>query len=211
VLSRRRLAALAAGAACLPLAARAALPPEKRELVQKVEDYLNRITTLAANFSQINPDGSASSGKVYVDRQRGAMLFDYDPPSQIRLIAPGDWRVIFQDASIKQENVIPVGETPLGFLLSKQINLVGNEGVNVKDASRERGEILLDVARNEAEDQGRVRLAFIERPMELRRWAVTDAQGLTTVIIMEDLQLNRPLDRGLFQYRDPKIFGWGRR
>lgn len=214
-LTRRGLAAALLAAALLPpglaraaAAQGAAAPTDKRELVRKVEDYLNGVRTLAARFTQINPDGSTSSGRVFVDRERGAMLFDYDPPSKIKLLAPGDWRVIFQDASIKQENVIPVGETPLGFLLSKRIDLRDGEEVGIHDATRERGEILLDVTRPGKEDQGRVRLAFIERPVELRRWAVTDAQGLTTVLIMEDLQVNRPIDRDVFQYRDPKIFGW---
>ena len=54
------------------------------------------------------------------------MRFSYDPPSKIRLIAPGDWRLIFYDGSIQQVNVLPISETPLGFLLNEHVTLAGD-------------------------------------------------------------------------------------
>ena len=205
-LTRRGVSALLAATALTPGLARAALAPEAQALIGRIEAYLNSITTLKSRFSQVNPNGTASAGTVYVDRSRHGMLFDYDPPSKITLIAPGDWRLIFMDGSIEQVNVLPVNETPLGFLLADQVRIGGD--LAVTDLVRERGEILLTVTRAGAEDQGHVLLAFIERPIELRRWAVTDPQGLTTVVILEDLQLNQPLESSLFTFKDPKIFGW---
>ncbi len=207
-LTRRGVSALLAATALTPGLARAALAPEAQALIGRIEAYLNSITTLKSRFSQVNPNGTASSGTVYVDRSRGAMLFDYDPPSKITLIAPGDWRLVFMDGSIEQVNVLPVNDTPLGFLLKEQVRISGD--VVVTDLALRSGEILLTVTRAGAQDQGHVLLAFIERPIELRRWAVTDAQGLTTVVILEDMQLDQPLDGSLFVYRDPKIFGWPR-
>lgn len=199
-------ALLGAGAALAAGPARAALPPADLETVGRIEDYLNGVRTLQARFSQVNPDGSASDGEVYIDRERSAMRFEYDPPSRIELVAPGDWRLIFVDASIRQVNVLPVAETPLGFLLAKRVRIGGD--IEVASVQRQRGEILINATRVGAADQGRVLLAFIERPLELRRWAVTDAQGLTTVVILEGVKLNAPIDRDVFTWRDPKIFGW---
>jgi outer membrane lipoprotein-sorting protein len=205
---RGGLAALLGTGAALAVGgpARAALPPADQETVDRIEAYLNGIRTLQARFSQVNPDGSASNGEVYIDRERGAMRFEYDPPSKIQLVAPGDWRLIFVDASIRQVNVLPVAETPLGFLLAKRIEIGGD--IQVTSVQRQRGEIQLSATRKGAADQGRVLLAFIERPIELRRWAVTDAQGLTTVVILEGVKLNAPIDGGVFVWRDPKVFGW---
>jgi outer membrane lipoprotein-sorting protein len=208
---RGGLAALLGSGAALAAArgpARAALPAVDQATVDRIEAYLNGVRTLQARFSQVNPDGSASNGEVYIDRERGAMRFAYDPPSQIELVAPGDWRLIFVDASIRQVNVLPVSETPLGFLLAKRIEIGGD--IQVTGLQYQRGEIQLSATRKGAADQGRVLLAFIERPLELRRWAVTDAQGLTTVVILEGVKLNAPIDGGVFTWRDPKIFGWGR-
>ena len=59
-----------------------------------------------------------------------------------------------------------------------------------------------------APDQGQVVLTLGRNPLELRRWAVTDPQGLTTRIQLVDLRAGMPLDRDLFVWRDPKMFGW---
>lgn len=201
------LSAAVAAVTLPPAPGGAALPPDKAELARRVEAYLNGVRTLSARFSQVNPDGSFAAGTFHVDRTRSTMRFDYDPPSKILLVAPGDWRLIFADGAVKQVNVLPVGETPLGFLLGKQIRLEGGDA-DVSDVAREQGEIVMTVGRAGARDQGRVRLAFTERPIELRRWAVTDPQGLTTVVILEGLVMNGPIDPDLFVWRDPKMFGW---
>jgi outer membrane lipoprotein-sorting protein len=207
-LTRRALGSLllATAAATLARPAAAALPPSQRELVQRIEAYFNGIRTLEADFQQVAPDGGLSTGKLHIDRDRAGMRFDYDPPSRILLVAPGDWRLIFYDGSIKQVNVIPLGETPLGFVLSEQVRLEGD--VTVQDVRERADEIDVALVRTKEPDQGRLVLTFAKRPIELRRWSVTDAQGLTTTIQLADLRTGMALDRDLFVWRDPKMFGW---
>ncbi len=205
VLTRRGLASLFVTAA-LVRPVLAALPPDQAELVSRIEAYFNGIQTLQANFQQLAPDGGLSTGKLYIDRTREAMRFSYDPPSKIRLVAPGDWRVIFYDGSIQQVNVIPIAQTPLGFILNKQVVLAGD--VTVASAVDRGPAIDLTLYRTAAPDQGRVKLTLATDPMLLTSWAVTDAQGLTTTIALEDVQTGIPLDRSLFIWRDPKMFGW---
>jgi outer membrane lipoprotein-sorting protein len=208
-LTRRALGSLLLATAAAALARRpaaAALPPSQRALVERVEAYFNGIRTLAADFQQVAPDGGLSTGKLFIDRDRAGMRFDYDPPSRILLVAPGDWRLIFYDGSIKQVNVIPLSETPLGFILSEQVRLEGD--VTVQDVRERADEIDVALVRTEEPDQGRVVLTFARRPIELRRWSVTDAQGLTTTIQLAELRTGMPLDRDLFIWRDPKMFGW---
>lgn len=207
--TRRRFAALLTVGTGVLLArgkAHAALPPEQQAIVDRVAAYFSGITTLAADFLQTAPDGSRSTGKLFIDRQRGGMRFDYDPPSKVLLVAPGDWRLIFYDGSIQQVNVIPLSETPLGFMLQEQVTLSGEVTV---EGVRDRGaEVDVALLRTEAPDQGRVVLTLTKQPMALRRWSVTDAQGLTTQIALANVRTGMPLDRELFVWRDPKIFGW---
>jgi outer membrane lipoprotein-sorting protein len=197
---------LAASMAVATASALAALPPAEAEIVDRVETYFNGIDTLEARFHQLAPNGGASTGKLFIDRGRGAMRFDYDPPSKILLVAPGDWRLIFQDGSIQQVNVIPIAETPLGFLLEEQVTLDG--AVTVEDVQDRGNEIDVALIRTDAPDQGRVVLTFAKDPLRLDRWTVTDPQGLTTVVALDELRTGVPLDRSLFVWRDPKMFGW---
>jgi outer membrane lipoprotein-sorting protein len=181
----------------------AALPPGDAEALRRIEAYLEGIGTLEARFEQVGPDGGIATGRVYIQRP-GKLRIDYDPPSQILLVAT-DWRLIFWDGSIEQQNVIPVSETPLGFLLGDRVDL--GDAIEVTRIGRRQGEIDVTVIRADAPDQGSVTLTFAEEPLELRRWSVTDAQGLTTLVLLQDTETGKPLDPALFRWRDPRLFG----
>jgi outer membrane lipoprotein-sorting protein len=202
---RRGLAPLLLAAA-LALPAQAALPPPQQAVVERVESYFNDIRTLEASFRQTAPDGSLSTGRLFIDRNRSGMRFDYDPPSKVLLVAPGDWRLIFYDGSIQQVNVIPLSETPLGFLLSQDVKL--SDDVTVQSVADRGAEIDVTLIRTEEPDQGKVVLTFAAEPMRLTRWSVTDAQGLVTTLEIDDVRTGVELQRELFVWRDPKMFGW---
>jgi outer membrane lipoprotein-sorting protein len=185
-------------------AAGAALPPADREIVARIEAWLQGVTTLRARFTQLAPDGRMSTGRVFLHRP-GRLRFDYDPPSRVQLIAT-DWRLIFVDWAARQVNVLPLSQTPLAFLLDEKVQLSGE--LEVRRVQRRAGEIALEVVRAKEPDQGRVVMVFAEQPIELRRWAVTDPQGLTTTLLIEEPEYGVPLDPALFRFRDPQIFGW---
>jgi outer membrane lipoprotein-sorting protein len=201
---RTVIAGLGAGLAILARPGLAALPPDQAEIVDRIEGYLNGVRTLEARFEQLGPDGGLATGKVYLQRP-GRLRFDYDPPSKILMIA-SDWRLIFQDASIQQVNVIPLRETPLGFLLAERIDL--SRDVEVTRAAESTNELAIEVVRKDARDQGSLVVVFGKGPVELRRWTVTDAQGLQTELALNGLQTNVSLKRNLFVWRDPQVFGW---
>lgn len=201
--SRRRLLAAACALTLLADPAFAALPSADSELLGRIEAYLNDIRTLEARFQQVGPDGGLASGKVYIQRP-GKMRFDYDPPSKVLLVAT-DWRLIFWDGSIQQQNVIPLSQTPLGFLLGEKVGL--DDEVQVTALEKRGGEADITVVRKSDPDQGSVTLTFALQPMELRRWSVTDAQGQVTRILLDGLRTGMPLDAGLFRWADPKVFG----
>lgn len=195
------LTAACLGASCQPL--NAAAP--NAQLIEAVETYLNNIATLEANFTQIAPNGELSTGILQLSRP-GRLKMDYDPPSKILLIAPGDWRLIFYDASIRQVNTIPLDQTPLGLLLDANITLDGD--IEVIKAEAVANELAVSVARRGQSDQGEVTLVFERSPMTLRRWQVIDAQGLTTTIVLNDTRLGVAFEPGNFHWRDPKVFGF---
>lgn len=200
----RRALLLAAGLLALSRHARAALPPGDRELVARIEAWLQGITTLRARFTQLAPDGRMSTGRVFLHRP-GRLRFDYDPPSKLMLIAT-DWRLVLVDSAAKQVNVLPLAQTPLAFLLDEEVRLSG--AIEVRSLERRAGEIALEVVRAAEPDQGRVVLVFAQDPLELRRWAVTDPQGLTTTLLLEEPELGIALDPALFRFFDPNVFGW---
>ena len=159
-LTRRGLASLLLATALARAGAGGPAAGAGRPWSSAVEAYFNGIRTLEADFRQLAPDGSQSTGKLFIDRNRSGMRFDYDPPSKVLLVAPGDWRLIFYDGSIQQVNVIPMGETPLGFLLSQDVKLAGD--VTVQSVAGAAGEIDVTLIRTEEPDQGKVVLTLTQ-------------------------------------------------
>lgn len=204
--SRRAILSGVTGALAAVAAPRgeAALPPPQAELLSEIERYLDGVRSLKARFQQLAPDGTLSRGTVYL-RRPGKMRFDYDPPSKVLLVA-SDWRLVFQDSSVRQINVIPLTETPLGFLLAERITLSGD--VTVTEIIERGPEVAMRVIRTKAADQGSIVVVFGRRPLELRRWSVTDAQNLTTQVVLDGLETNVELPSDLFVWRDPQLFGW---
>ena len=207
----RRRAVLALPLLALPFlpvarpASAQAADQNRAAVVRDVETYLNSITTLQARFTQFSPDGSQVTGTLYLDRTRGGMRFDYDPPSKILLIAT-DWRLIYADSSIKQVNVIPLSQTPVSFLLEQNVKLSGD--ITLTRVEEGDGKITLGIARTANPDQGRLIATFTTRPMALRNWTVIDAQGLRTEIVLKDVRTGMDLPSKLFVWHDPRQFGW---
>lgn len=180
-----------------------ALPPDERAAdLARIEDYLNDLTTLEARFVQFAPDGSRSTGDLFFKRP-DKMRLDYDPPSPILIIANG-WELTYHDRRLEQTSQMFTSSTPLGFLLDDQIELSGD--VTVVDYGKLDDQVRVSVVQSDEPDQGRLTLIFDQEPLQLRRWAVTDAQGLTTHVVLDDIELGQPIDNELFRFREKQRY-----
>ena len=56
--------------------------------------YLNKLTTLEAEFTQINGDGSIGTGRIFIKRP-GRVRFEYAPPDKSLVMAGGGQVAIF--------------------------------------------------------------------------------------------------------------------
>ena len=186
-----------------PEPAQAVVTPEARTEVQRIEDYLNGLGNVRARVVQINPDGKTVTGTLYLSRPDKLRLA-YDRPSRVLIVANGP-QLVYYDPQLNQLSYLRVGSTPLGFLLADRVRLGGN--VTVTDLERAGGELRATLARTDDPGAGRITLQFSESPLELRGWTVTDPQGLTTYVILEDLERDVALRDDLFRFMDPKLFG----
>jgi outer membrane lipoprotein-sorting protein len=181
----------------------AALPPAAHaEELARVEQYLNRLTTLKADFVQVNPDGRTVTGELYYQRP-DKMRLDYNPPSDILIVSDG-WTIVYYDRRLEQVSHLFPNSTPLGFLLRDKIRLSGD--VTVTDVRRAAGELHVTLVQTDEPNQGSIQLSFAEEPMELRRWTLFDAEGHATHLVLERPQTGLRLDRELFRFRDPQFY-----
>jgi len=100
---------LAVAAAVLAFAFAAAGGAHAQAGVPEVEKYFNSIRTLQARFVQSNPNGGVVQGTLYL-RRPGRMRFEYDAPSQLKIVADGS-QVTMWDPPNRDFGQWPIGWT----------------------------------------------------------------------------------------------------
>lgn len=180
--------------------AKAALSSKDQAAIQAVEGYLDGIRSLKADFIQEAPDGTLSSGELFL-RRPGMARFQYSPPSPILLVANGVW-MVFQDRKLGQTTRLPLGASPLAILLSNKITIGPGTDVAVKSIRREAGLLRLTVYQRDKPRQGTLALVFSTPPMQLRKWTLTDAEGRETTITLNRTDTNVSLPTSLFIVQD---------
>src|SRR5262249_53548435 len=159
-------------------------------ILDQVNRYFNSITTLVGNFVQVGPDGSRSEGDFYLQKP-GKVRFDYDPPSPVELISNGD-DVAVRDRKLNTQDLYPLPQTPLRFLLAEKLDL--SKDTNVVGVYRD--DLFVTVVLEETHAMigtNRLMIMFSAKDMQLKQWTVTDPQGYdTTVAIFNVNQTQRP-------------------
>jgi outer membrane lipoprotein-sorting protein len=186
----RRFALLAPLALLVPLPAWA----EKISLAA-LSDYLNSLTTVESDFTQINSDGSISTGKIYIKRP-GRVRFEYAPPDRSLVIAGGQQVAIFDAKSNQPPEQYPLKRTPLNLILAENIDLgrasmvVGHtaDGTSTRIRAQD----------PEHPEYGSIELVFTAGPVELRQWIITDDLGAQTTVILGELVKGGNLGARLF-------------
>jgi outer membrane lipoprotein-sorting protein len=178
-------------------------PNEAADLAQ-IEAYLNGLSTAQADFTFAGPDGAVTHGIFSLSRP-SKLRFEYTEPKGNLLIADGDY-VIYYDAQQKEASNLPIGETPLDFLLRQNVSLTGN-GVKVTRFEHSGGIIRATLTRAKSEGDGSVTVAFSDQPLELRGWRLLDGQGQITDVSFANWKFGMPLDPSLFHFVDPNRNG----
>jgi len=147
--------------------------------------YLNGLTTVQAQFTQINPDGTLSTGKILIKRP-GKIRFEYDPPNNALVMASAGALAIFDPKGNPQPESYPLNKTPLGLLLDKNIDLQRANMVvgHVYDGTATQ----VSVQDPEHPERGRMDLVFTGPTPELRQWVVHNENGEQTIVVLNDVQ-----------------------
>jgi hypothetical protein len=105
-----------------PTTATTGFTSTQRAQIDKVSAYLTNMQQLVGNFVQVGPDGSRVRGEFYIQKP-GKVRFEYEPPSRIEIISDGQ-SVVVRDRKLATQDLYPLSQTPLRFLLSERIDLL---------------------------------------------------------------------------------------
>mgnify|MGYP000291883333 CR=1 FL=1 len=168
-----------------------------RKDLSRIQDYMNRITTLQSTFLQASSNGGYAEGTLYLSRP-GKMRIEYDPPAQFLIVADGTW-LIYHDKELEQITHIPLGTTPADILVQENLSLLAGELIVTKI---ERGPGIIGVTLvREEDDGGQLTLIFSDKPLQLKKWIVLDPQGIKTSVSLLSTQRDVSFDPKLFNVK----------
>jgi outer membrane lipoprotein-sorting protein len=170
---------------------------KQRALVNRVSTYLTGVQALTGNFVQIGPDGRRSTGHLFIQKP-GKVRFEYDPPSPIDIIADGT-QVVVRDRQLATQDLYPLSQTPLRFLLADKIDLL--QDTNVVGVTADDTYVSIMIEEKQAfVGTNRLLMMFDSKDFKLKQWTITDVQGFDTTIAVSNLDTSKRPDPNLFRF-----------
>jgi len=177
---------------------------KQRRLLKRVSKYLSNVQTLVGNFVQVGPDGGRTEGDFYIQKP-GKVRFAYNPPSPIDVIADGS-SVVVRNRNLNTQDLWPLSQTPLRYLLADHIDLVHD--TDVVDVSSDDKFVTVVVEEKKVMvGTTRLTILFDAKDSTLRQWTVTDPQGQNTTVALFNPNTTRKPDPRLFVINYPSQAG----
>jgi len=173
----------------------ATLNPTQRAVIERVENYLSSTQVLSGQFVQVGPDGRRSQGEFHIQKP-GKVRFDYDPPSPIDIVADGE-TVVVRDRNLATQDVYPLSQTPLRFLLSDHVNLLTDTKLLAVYADDVYVTVVVE-EKTGVVGTSKLMIMFSAKDMQLKQWTVTDPQGFDTTVAVYNLDTSKRPDPGMF-------------
>ncbi len=151
----------------------------------EISRYLNSLVTAQGQFTQINEDGTISTGRILI-RRPGRVRFEYDPPEAALVVADGATVGIIDPRSNDGPQGYPLNRTPLSIILARNVDL--SRARMVTGHSSDGTTTTVRAQDPDNPDYGSIDLVFTANPVELRQWVINDSGGGRTTVVLGDLQ-----------------------
>ena len=172
-----------------------AFDAKQRALLDRISIYLSSVQTMVGNFVQIGPDGGRTEGTFYIQKP-GKVRFEYNPPSPIDIIADGS-SVVVRDRKLATQDLYPLSQTPLRYLLADRIDLLRDTDV-VSVTSDDTFITVVIEQKQVMIGTNRLMIMFDAKDSALKQWTVTDPQGFDTTVAVYNLDTTKKPDPNLF-------------
>ncbi|MEO0772563.1 MAG: outer membrane lipoprotein carrier protein LolA [Pseudomonadota bacterium] len=169
-----------------------ALPAAADKLtLSEISQYLNGFSSASGQFTQINDDGTISTGQIYMKRP-GKVRFEYNPPEDMLVVADGSRVGVVDGKSNTGPEAYPLGRTPLKIILARNVDF-SRERMVTGHAS-DGTSTTVQAQDPENPEYGSIELVFTGDPVELRQWVINDGSGARTTVVLGNLETGVRLD-----------------
>jgi outer membrane lipoprotein-sorting protein len=168
----------------------------QRAQVARISSYLSSLPTLTGNFVQVAPNGNRTTGEFFMQKP-GKVRFAYDAPSPIDIVSDGS-SVVVRDRKLATQDVYPLSQTPLRYLLSDRIDLL--KDTNVVSVASDDVFITVTIEEKQAMiGTSRLMLMIGTKDNQLKQWTITDPQGYDTTVAVYNLDTQKKPSPDMFK------------
>lgn len=172
------------------------LPATAEKLsLSEVSRYLNGLKTAQGAFTQINDDGTISTGTIFIKRP-GRVRFEYAPPDSTLVLAGGGTVAIFDPKSNQPPDSYPLARTPLSIILANNVDL--GRARMVTGHSYDGTATTITAQDPDNPEYGNIQLVFTAKPTELRQWKINSDSGSTTTVVLGEMTKGGAIGDGRF-------------
>ncbi len=173
--------------------------------LRKIEDYLNNLKTLKADFVQMASNGVSAEGSVYIAKP-SKIRMEYTAPDSLLIVGNGDY-IIYNDLELDQITNIDYDDIPATVILSNKIKFDGSN-LKVTDFYKDNGQtsVTVEMPKNPAVKP--ITLIFDNNPFKLKQWKVIDQQNIEVTVSLFNEENDIDLSDSLFKFdRKPSTSG----
>jgi len=167
-------------------------------ILSEVSSALAAAQTASGEFVQTNSDGSISTGSFALNRP-GRIRFDYDDPTPILIVSDGT-TVAMQDRELETVDRVPLRSTPLGLILSTQLDV--DQDTEVLGIQQNADQFGIRVSDATGELEGTLTMVFDKATLDLLGWLTVDGNLQTTVVDLVNVKTNQRIDPRLFRLNE---------
>ncbi|MEO0750517.1 MAG: outer membrane lipoprotein carrier protein LolA [Pseudomonadota bacterium] len=173
-----------------------ALPVAADKLsLSEISTYLNGFSSASGQFTQINDDGTISTGNIFLKRP-GKVRFEYNPPEDMLVVADGSRVGVVDGKSNTGPEAYPLGRTPLKIILARNVDFSRERMVTGHESDGTSTTVQAQDPENP--EYGSIELVFTGDPVELRQWVINDGSGARTTVVLGNLETGVRLDDDSF-------------
>lgn len=173
-----------------------AIPAAAEKLsLGEISAYLNGLRTATGAFTQINGDGTISTGTIYINRP-GRIRFEYAGPDDTLVIAGAGSVAIFDPKSNTGPETYPLSRTPLSIILAERVDLGQAKMVVAHDYDGTATTVTAQDPQNP--EYGNIQMVFTGNPVQLRQWVINDDAGNSTTVVLGELRTGSSIAQRMF-------------
>ena len=159
-----------------------------------ISQYLTNLKFLKANFTQTNPDGTASSGAILIKRP-GRMRFEYHKPDKTLVLVSSGALAIFDPKGDEKPITYPIKNNPISLVLTGEEDLL-NSGI-VENYEKSIEKAVLTIRNPKKPELGSVELVFTGAKPELKNFTIKNENGSSTTILLKDIEYPKKINETL--------------